>query len=117
MIDNELCNLCSLSIDDNDSFRVCYICRNRSHLHCIFDLEDTPQINIEWLCLRCSCDIFPMNNLISDREFARTVVNSEIRIEPNLEELNKLLLNPFNFNNTSDLLEDLDPDNNFFCQD
>lgn len=97
----------------------CSVCLKWFHRRCT-NLTKTQlkhiKTNDQWYCLFCS-QIFPFHEIDDDEFF---ILNSTIDININLASIYKESLDfsfkPFNFTeySSSDLQNEIDPDNNFF---
>jgi hypothetical protein len=74
------------------------------------DLEYARNPANYWSCTKCLEHIFPFF-LIDPAEFQQTAINPHIPIPPSVEDL---LFDPFELNDETGVLDDIDPDKNFY---
>jgi hypothetical protein len=92
------------------------MCLSPTHLKCLpnyinTDLEIANNANQNWTCPTCLSEFFPFANIETGDEFMDLLSPNECI---NFEQLEELLLNPFDCNEQEDILDDIDPDGNFY---
>ena len=109
------CKLCSKRILTGSRFLNCCICKCTIHIACLpfffaSDYEHT--VGNDWICILCNISIFPFNHISDDDEFLSALPYARL----NLEDLQKYIFDPFDFNNDVDdaFQNEYDPDHNFF---
>ncbi len=90
------------------------LCNGEFHVVCIgLSRNDIPNIDVDiWSCMGCNENLYSFNSLIEDDEFIGVNNNNQI----NIQKLNSMLFQPFYLseNDNSDLLNDVNPDENYF---
>ena len=85
------CKTCNKNILPHHSKFLCCNCNHFYHTRCVYTDCDQSQ---NWICFKCTGDIFPFNHYVEDDEFKFALFTFEHSYEYN--QLLDLKLNPFN---------------------
>jgi hypothetical protein len=107
---------CTKRVFANSKLLSCSLCKSSTHLKCVdnysnLNLEYVANSNHNWSCPTCLAEHFPFYSADSPDEI-RELVSPTSDID--FSSLEELLLNPFECNGEGDVLDDLDPDDNFY---
>ena len=84
------CNKCYKCIN-NDRKLCCKFCNSYYHKRCVYGNSD----DVDWLCYKCTGDLFPFNHIIDDDEFTYALCYFNNSIDYN--RLLDLKFNPYLF--------------------
>ena len=92
------------------------MCLSPTHLKCLPDYSSSDHESItgsnpNWTCPTCLSEFFPFSNIESCNEFSDLLSPNQ---GINFDQLEELILNPFDCNDEEDILDDIDPDGNFY---
>ena len=110
------CRKCNKRVFATSKVFYCSLCESVTHLKCLPDYSEsdleyinTPSLN--WSCPSCLKDHFPFSSIEDHLEFT-DILASAVGINYSL--LDELIINPFDINGEEGVLDDIDPDGNFF---
>ena len=118
------CKLCNKNIQTHSRCLACSVCHQFTHIQCLCNISAddplyTKRTQNNWLCTCCSSEIFPFNHCDDEHDFLYQI-DTFFDLTRNIAELEKLIFNPFEVNDTSDFnimpLQDLDPDLHFYSE-
>ena len=109
------CITCNRVVKTDDPSVNCTNCNSNYHNKClpIYLEEDIKYANNplnHWTCPKCLGSIFPFYEIETNEEISNFLRHSEIE---NLDKLNDLLFDPFEFNEDGGVFEEVDPDDNY----
>jgi hypothetical protein len=111
-----ICNLCKKGITQHVSTISCSTCNLPTHSKCLLlymdsDIQYAKTNANHWSCPTCLSDLFPFFDITNNDE----IINCLQNIAPyNLEVLENMLFDPFELNEDGGILDEIDPDNNFY---
>ena len=118
-----ICAICYSRLLSHSWYLKCYSCERHYHINCLTFVTKHDSIYIDrdnnnWLCTKCTSDIFPFNHYDEDVEFIHTLVEcleNELNIMKYSDNYKNRLFMPFE-NSKADFthLLDFDPDINFY---
>ena len=110
------CNICKKGITQHVSIIQCSLCKLPVHSKCLplymeEDIQYARTPSNHWSCTKCLSEIFPFYNLTNDDDILSCIKD----IAPqNLEALENMLFDPFELNEDGGILDEIDPDSNFY---
>ena len=113
---NPICHNCNLRILSHAPFVFCTLCQLKTHIKCLnlYSPADTAYAtdsSDNWSCPTCLRDIFPFFDIDNLTEF---ISLSNPTYLPDQLNLDQLIFNPFDLNEEGGVLDDIDPDSNFY---
>ena len=116
-----LCSTCKGRVLKHSVNIKCSICKCFFHRQCLplITTDDIDHLKNDstWICCNCSASIFPFNQFDDNNEFINAIAdNWFINDIYTLEDLDKRIFTPFEIDESQNeiLLDDFDPDTNFF---
>ncbi len=97
------CSYCRKQLRDKASI-TCSICYQLTHKHCAFgsSSEDIFHTSNGWYCKYCIESALPFNHIKNNDEFNHEITQFFCNFKVSFDDLQKLIINPFNLNDSSD---------------
>ena len=112
---NNTCVLCQNTITSRRNVKKCSVCQNICHVKCWTSTHSSINEAIDWYCMQCNISLFPFNGIEDDSEFY--CITSQDNDYVDVRWLENISYSPVDIykSNNETLLEQNDPDNNFYC--
>ena len=117
-----VCNICLSRLQSHSCYLSCSVCEDKYHINCLPCITKNDSIYMErnlsqWICTRCSQDIFPFNHCENDDDFIESLSGLwNIKPTNSFSKASDKLFLPFELNTSTDSpLYDVDPDLNVYC--
>ena len=117
-----VCNICLSRLQSHSCYLSSCVCEGKYHINCLPCISKNDSIYMErnlsqWICTRCSQDIFPFNHCEDDDDFIESLSGLwNIKPTNSFSKASDKLFLPFELNtSTNSPLCDVDPDLNLYC--
>jgi hypothetical protein len=113
---NLFCNICKKGFTQHVSTIHCSLCNLHVHSACLplymaDDILYARSPNNHWSCTKCLKEMFPFYEIMDNDNISNCIKNI---LPYNLETLENMLFDPFELNEDGGILDEIDPDNNFY---
>ena len=110
------CRKCLKRVLTHSKTIFCSLCQSVTHTTCLDlytkdDIDYSTNAHNNWTCPTCLMEVFPLTSVEEPREFSQVLAPDQIIDFSHLEDL---LLNPFKLSEEIGVLDDIDPDANFY---
>ena len=110
------CTVCDKNIRKHENILTCSNCKRSCHKLCLpvlDNIEVTYMVDNGWYCSHCYHDIFPYQEVENDIELIEMVNTSYNPLE-HMTDLASYLINPYETNGEENIMDEIDPDTNFY---
>jgi hypothetical protein len=116
MDNSSKCPLCGKGFTQHSPSILCTTCNHPVHPKCLplyfdSDIAYSQNPDSHWSCPSCLNAIFPFFTIENNDELINPI---DSIFRPNIEELETLLLEPYDLNDEGGILDDIDPDLHFY---
>ena len=110
------CSICNKGTKQHEVTIFCQTCKFFQHAKCLplyttADITYANNISNCWTCPPCLSNLFPFYALETQEDLNNHI---HTRNHLDIQTLEAMLFNPFELNNDDDIIDDLDPDLNFY---